>query len=136
MKNWFVHTPAEAKPPPVLYTVHIMPRTRDALIAVVAFMCISIGAGFVVTSRGEEVKSTVREDTTQEVVFLTPQEEYKVAPYVDDAFRDTRDSFIEKVRNTYPKEEIIEEPAVTILTPVIETVPSVTASTTYGDTRL
>ena len=111
-----------------------MLRTRDVYIILALLICAATGAGFVVTGKNEETKGTVREHTTPEAIFLTPREAYDVAPYVDDSFSDSRESFIEKVRSTYPKKEAQVVPEVTISAPTTPVPPVIQATTTYGDT--
>lgn len=117
-----------------------MPKTRDFFVLIGSCVCVTIVAGFFLSSAETPEYIEVEQGPA---LFLEPRDTYSLKPYREDTVHDTRDSFIEKVRRSYVPASPQDEPIVSEESLVIEQadvvvsqVPTTTASPTYGDTGI
>lgn len=113
-----------------------MPKTRDFAVLCTACLFASIFAGFLLV--GDDTPPPV--PVVQEPVLLRePQESYEVEPYRE-SVSESRDIFIEKVRNAYTptvKDTVQEEVKVLEMSaPVSPTTSPISEVSPYGDTGL
>jgi hypothetical protein len=131
------HTHPRGRSPRGCCTITDMPKTRDFAVLCTACLFASILAGFLLV--GDNTPPQV--PVVQEPVFLRePQESYEVEPYREELVSESRDVFIEKVRNAYiptVKDTVQEEVKVSeISAPVSSTTSTISGTSLYGDTGL
>ncbi len=108
-----------------------MIRTRDLLVFIVILIFATLLTGIYFSS----YESTEGYGTQETAIFLIPHEAYDAVPYEEVQVRDSRDSFIEKVRATYKPQESTRSADEVVISAPDETVVSTTTET-YGDTGL
>lgn len=114
-----------------------MPKTRDFFILIGSCVCVTIVAGFFLSS---SPAPEYIEEVQNPALFLEPRDTYDLKPYREDTVHDTRDSFIEKVKRSYvpssPKDNRVvteELPSIEQADVSVSQTSTATASTTYGD---